>query len=46
MYTGKVVETQVVAQSVIHKDTKMHTVNRGDDNDIVGFFVSELGAAF
>ena len=35
MCTGKVVETQVVAQTVVHKNTKMNTVNGGDDNVVI-----------
>jgi len=46
MCTGKVVETQVVARTVIHKNTKMNTVNGGNDNDVVALVVSVLGAAF
>ena len=46
MCTGKVVETQVVARTVIHKNTKLHTVNGGNDNDVVALVVSVLGAAF
>ena len=44
--TGKVVETQVVAWTVIRKNTKINTVNGGDDNVVVAFVVSVLGAAF
>ena len=46
MCTGKVVETQVVERTVIHKNTKLHTVNGGDDNVIVAFVLSVIGAAF
>ena len=35
MCTGKVVETQVVARTVIHKNTKLNTVNGGDVNVVV-----------
>ena len=46
MCTGKVVETQVVARTVLHKNTKLHTLYGGDDNDVFAFVVSVLGAAF
>jgi len=46
MCTGKVVETQVVARTVIHKNTKLRTVNGVDDNAVVASVTSELGAAF
>ena len=46
MCTGKVVETQVVARTVIHKNTKMNTANGGDDNVVVAFVMSVFGTAF
>ena len=30
----------------VHKNTKLRTANEGDDNDVIGFIMTVLGAAF
>lgn len=42
MHTGKA----VVARSVVCKNTRLRTVSGGDDDDVVDFDITVLGAAF
>ena len=45
MCTGKVVETQVVARTVIHKNTKLRTEETTTSSSLA-FVMSVLGVAF